>query len=225
MISSPREKWNVKEIKLAWLSAHDPSASEHLYWSTAGPTGGFSIIGFAGEFKKDDNDSNKNQVIMALATAQLQRKAFELRVPSSWGLLPLVAACRFSPISHLSSRDVGLDRIALPTNKFWDRNGVFQALTPGNRCYDVYHLYLLTCLLYIHSRTRWTMMMIGNMKKERWEQGNEYPKRERWYESEVQLECAQTGTGGEELAVGKKWGDQRGTTDGPPDVTATPKNA
>ena len=57
----------------------DPFASEHLYWSTTGSEGGFSIIGFAGEFKKDDHDCNKNQVIMALATAQAQRKALKLK--------------------------------------------------------------------------------------------------------------------------------------------------
>ena len=58
---------------------HDPRLSEHLYWSSAGSTGAFSIIGFAGEFKNDENDCNKNQLIMMLATAQSQRKALLLK--------------------------------------------------------------------------------------------------------------------------------------------------
>jgi len=39
----------------------------------------FSIIGFAGEFKKDNDDYNKNQVIMVLTTAQSQRRALSLK--------------------------------------------------------------------------------------------------------------------------------------------------
>jgi hypothetical protein len=46
----------------------DQTILQHLYWSTGGEKDGFSIIGFAGEFKKDDNDCNKNQLIMVLAT-------------------------------------------------------------------------------------------------------------------------------------------------------------
>lgn len=61
------------------LSFQYPSLSEHLYWSTGRSTDGFSIIGLAGEFKKDENGCNKNQVIMALATAQAQRKALGLQ--------------------------------------------------------------------------------------------------------------------------------------------------
>ena len=52
--------------------------SQHLYWSTDGITDGFSIIRFAGEFKKDANNCNKNQLIMVLATAQVQQKALFL---------------------------------------------------------------------------------------------------------------------------------------------------
>jgi hypothetical protein len=57
----------------------DQTILQHLYWSTGGEKDGFSIIGFAGEFKKDDNDCNKNQLIMVLATAQAQRKALALK--------------------------------------------------------------------------------------------------------------------------------------------------
>ncbi|KAF9440727.1 hypothetical protein P691DRAFT_73061 [Macrolepiota fuliginosa MF-IS2] len=56
----------------------DLTISQHLYWSADGMTDGFSIIGFAGEFKKDANNCNKNQLIMVLATAQAQRKALSL---------------------------------------------------------------------------------------------------------------------------------------------------
>ena len=97
LVTIPSAKISDK-IRLARLSAHDPSTSKHLYWSTAGPIGGFSIIGFAGEFKKDDNDSNKNQVIMALASAQLQRKALELKdsiimgAISSWGRVQIFSS-------------------------------------------------------------------------------------------------------------------------------------
>ena len=87
------------KIKDARVLFRDPFVAEHLYWCTAGSTGGFSIIGFAGEFKKDgDNDSNKNQVIMALATAQLQRKALELKdsiimgAISSWGRVQIFSS-------------------------------------------------------------------------------------------------------------------------------------
>ena len=67
------------KIKDARVLFRDPFIAEHLYWCTTGSTGGFSIIGFAGEFKKDDHDCNKNQVIMALVTAQAQRKALKLK--------------------------------------------------------------------------------------------------------------------------------------------------
>jgi hypothetical protein len=56
----------------------DLTISQHLYWSADGMTDSFSIIGFAGEFKKDANHCNKNQLIMVLATAQAQRKALSL---------------------------------------------------------------------------------------------------------------------------------------------------
>ena len=56
----------------------DLTISQHLYWSADGMTDGFSIIGFAGEFKKDANNCNKNQLIMVLATAQVQQKALSL---------------------------------------------------------------------------------------------------------------------------------------------------
>ena len=72
------------KIRMAQLSSSfrgDPSILRQLYWSTGGETDNFSIIGFAGEFKKDDNECNQNQLIMVLATAQAQRKALSL-VPS-----------------------------------------------------------------------------------------------------------------------------------------------
>ncbi|KAF8340064.1 hypothetical protein F5887DRAFT_1136662 [Amanita rubescens] len=68
----------------------DPTISQHLYWSADGMTDGFSIIGFAGEFKKDDNNYNKNQLIMVLATAQAQRKALSLNRSIIMGAI----ACR-----------------------------------------------------------------------------------------------------------------------------------
>jgi hypothetical protein len=74
----------------------DRTISEHLYWSTGGSTDGFSIIGFAGEFKKNDDNCNKNQLIMVLATAQAQRKALLLKPSIIMGLLLLVAACKSS---------------------------------------------------------------------------------------------------------------------------------
>jgi hypothetical protein len=68
----------------------DQTILQHLYWSTGGEKDGFSIIGFAGEFKKDDNDCNKNQLIMVLATAQAQRKALALKPSIIMGAI----ACR-----------------------------------------------------------------------------------------------------------------------------------
>lgn len=71
----------------------DPSILQHLYWSTLGvgtDADDFSIIGFAGEFKKDENDCNKNQLIMVLATAQAQRKALILKPSIIMGAV----ACR-----------------------------------------------------------------------------------------------------------------------------------
>ena len=56
----------------------DLMISQHLYWSADGMTDGFSVIRFTGEFKKDANNCNKNQLIMVLATAQAQRKALSL---------------------------------------------------------------------------------------------------------------------------------------------------
>jgi hypothetical protein len=67
----------------------DVTILQHLYWSTHGADDGFSIIGFAGEFK-DDHDCNKNQLIMVLATAQAQRKALELKPSIIMGAV----ACR-----------------------------------------------------------------------------------------------------------------------------------
>jgi hypothetical protein len=57
----------------------DPATLDHLYWSTRGSLDKFSIIGFPGEFKKDDAGYNKNQLIMVLTTAQWQRRALSLR--------------------------------------------------------------------------------------------------------------------------------------------------
>lgn len=62
------------------LSFADPTIMDNLFWSTKGylDAGVFSIIGFAAEFKKDDADSNRNQLTMVLATAQSHRKALGL---------------------------------------------------------------------------------------------------------------------------------------------------
>ena len=68
----------------------DQTILQHLYWSTGGVTDDFSIIGFAGEFKEDDNDCNQNQLIMVLATAQAQRKALSLNRSIIMGAI----ACR-----------------------------------------------------------------------------------------------------------------------------------
>ena len=68
------------KIRIAQLSFQgDPTILQHLYWSTGGEKDGFSIIGFAGEFKEDDKECNENQLIMVLATAQAQRKALSLK--------------------------------------------------------------------------------------------------------------------------------------------------
>jgi hypothetical protein len=54
----------------------DLTIFQHLYWSTHGADADdFSIIGFPREFNKDEDDCNKNQLIMVLATAQAQRRA------------------------------------------------------------------------------------------------------------------------------------------------------
>ena len=67
------------KLQVARLGFKDDLTISELYWSTGGSRDDFSIIGFAGEFKKDENESNKNQLIMALATAQSQRKALSLK--------------------------------------------------------------------------------------------------------------------------------------------------
>ena len=68
------------KISLVELSFEGDETISELYWSTGGLEDGFSIIGFPGEFKtQDENDSNRNQLIMVLATAQAQRKALSLR--------------------------------------------------------------------------------------------------------------------------------------------------
>ena len=69
----------------------DPTIFQHLYWSTHGADADdFSIIGFPGEFKKDEDDCNKSQLIMVLATAQAQRKALGLKPSIIMGAV----ACR-----------------------------------------------------------------------------------------------------------------------------------
>jgi hypothetical protein len=67
------------KIELARILFQDPPTADHLYWSTGVSKDGSSIIALAGEFKKDENDTNMNQAIMALATAQAQRKALGLK--------------------------------------------------------------------------------------------------------------------------------------------------
>ena len=61
-----------------------------MYRSADGMADRFSIIGFAGEFKKDANNCNKNQLIMVLATAQVQQKALSLNQSIIMGAI----ACR-----------------------------------------------------------------------------------------------------------------------------------
>ena len=82
------------KIRIQRLSFQgDVTVLQHLYWSAHGAESaddGFSIIGFAGEFKKDDNDCNKNQLSMVLATAQALGNALELKPSIIMG----VVACR-----------------------------------------------------------------------------------------------------------------------------------
>jgi hypothetical protein len=85
-----RSKTIPDKIKKARPSFVDRSISDHLYWSTGGWTDSFSVIGFAGEFKKDDKEHNKNHLIMALATAQAQRKALGVKESIIMGAI----ACR-----------------------------------------------------------------------------------------------------------------------------------
>jgi hypothetical protein len=68
----------------------DPTHLRQLYWSTGAERDDFSIIGFVGEFRKDDNECNENQLIMVFATAQAQRKALSLK-PS---IIMRATACR-----------------------------------------------------------------------------------------------------------------------------------
>jgi len=65
LVTIPSKKINDK-LQNNRLSFTDPSTIDNLYWSTSGVGDLFSIIGFAGEFKKDDSDCNKNQLIMVL---------------------------------------------------------------------------------------------------------------------------------------------------------------
>ena len=67
LMTIPSKKINDK-LRDHRLSFTDPSTIDNLYWSTSGVRDRFSIIGFAGEFKKDDADYNKNQLIMMLTT-------------------------------------------------------------------------------------------------------------------------------------------------------------
>ena len=66
-----------RQIQVHRLAFTNLDTADHLYWSTL--THIFSIIGFAGEFKRDDASHNKNQVIMILMSAQLQQKALSLK--------------------------------------------------------------------------------------------------------------------------------------------------
>ena len=81
--------WTVNDkIQFARLSIQGgPTILRHLYWSTGRGDDGFSIIGFAGEFKKDDDNGNENQLIMVLATAQAQRKALSLKPSTIMGAI------------------------------------------------------------------------------------------------------------------------------------------
>jgi hypothetical protein len=81
----------IQDQRLSCQTGDDLSFLQQLYWTTKGvDANDFSIIGFAGEFKKDENDYNKNQLIMILATAQAQRKALELKPSIIMGAV----ACR-----------------------------------------------------------------------------------------------------------------------------------
>ena len=69
----------------------DLTIIQQLYWSTHGADADdFSIIGFPGEFKKNEDECNINQLIMVLATAQAQRKALGLKPSIIMGAV----ACR-----------------------------------------------------------------------------------------------------------------------------------
>jgi len=70
----------------------DLTIIQQLYWSTHGAdrVNDFSIIGFPGEFKKNEDECNINQLIMVLATAQAQRKALGLKPSIIMGAV----ACR-----------------------------------------------------------------------------------------------------------------------------------
>jgi uncharacterized membrane protein YgcG len=95
------------QLRLYAFTFTDPELMQHAFWSTK--TLEFSIIAFAGEFKRVDATENKNQLIMVLSTAQRQRKALLLedsiimgatscrglvRIYSSyWSLDPLPVVC------------------------------------------------------------------------------------------------------------------------------------
>jgi hypothetical protein len=78
LVTIPSKKIN-DELRDDRLSFNDPDIINNLYWSASGVGDHFSIIGFAGEFKKDNAAYNKNQLIMVLTTAQSQRKALSLK--------------------------------------------------------------------------------------------------------------------------------------------------
>jgi hypothetical protein len=74
LIIIPSQKIADK-LQLLQYTFTQPAVIDHLYWSTKDP---FSVIAFAGEFKKDNESYNRNQLIMVLTTAQSQRKALSL---------------------------------------------------------------------------------------------------------------------------------------------------
>ena len=78
------------KLRAERLSIGDPTVLRDLSCSTSAEKDDFSIIGFAGEFKKDDNESNENQLIMVLTTAQAQRKVLSLKPSIVMG----ATACR-----------------------------------------------------------------------------------------------------------------------------------
>jgi hypothetical protein len=78
LVTIPSDRMDT-ELECLGTTFEDPTVMDHLFWSSSGSVSPFSIIGFAGEFKKDDAESNKNQLISVLATAQSQRKALSLK--------------------------------------------------------------------------------------------------------------------------------------------------
>lgn len=61
------------------LSFANAFVVDNLIWSTLAFGGDFPMIGFAAEFKKDNAEYNKSQLMIVLASAQSHRKALGLK--------------------------------------------------------------------------------------------------------------------------------------------------